>query len=103
MRAEPYWRFLDTEFDFRRNDRSTPARRAAHDTVRRARELCARGTFAGGLQVQAGDAVFFRSLKADGSIDSRALHGSCPNTGDKWVLSKFVRVAPLSETVRKGL
>ena len=80
-----------------------PARRAAHDTVRRARELCARGTFAGGLQVQAGDAVFFRSLRPNGTIETRALHASCANCGPKWVLSKFARTAPLDERARAEL
>mmetsp|Transcript_91553 Transcript_91553/g.261675 ORF Transcript_91553/g.261675 Transcript_91553/m.261675 type:complete len:375 (+) Transcript_91553:694-1818(+) len=80
---QPYWRFLDTDFDYRKSDRDTPAKEAAWQVIARARELCDRGTMANGLEVEEGDAVFFKSLHPDGSIDTRAIHASCPNTGDK--------------------
>ena len=68
--------------------------------VQRARELCEADGMTSAVggeldDVEAGDALFFRSTRLDGSIETRSIHASCPNTGDKWVLSKFFRVHPL--------
>jgi hypothetical protein len=52
QKAQPYWRFLDTNFDWRHNPRDTPEKEAAHQVVQRARDLCDSGSFAGGLQVR---------------------------------------------------
>ena len=35
--------------------------------------------------------------------DPRALHASCGGTGEKWVLAKFLRAAPLSAGDRAEL
>ena len=72
--------------------------------VQRAKELCeadGMATAVGGEvgEVKAGAALFFRSTRLDGSIETRSIHTSCPNTGDKWVLSKFFRVRPLKSTL----
>jgi prolyl 4-hydroxylase len=41
-----------------------------------------------------GDALLFYSLKSDGSLDPKSLHGSCPTTkGTKWSATKWIRVS----------
>uniref|UniRef100_A0A061S0K5 procollagen-proline 4-dioxygenase n=1 Tax=Tetraselmis sp. GSL018 TaxID=582737 RepID=A0A061S0K5_9CHLO len=50
-----------------------------------------------GLSVKAtkGDAVLFYSIKPDGSLDPRSLHGSCPTfRGEKWSATKWLRAGP---------
>lgn len=47
-----------------------------------------------GLAVKAvkGDAVIFYSIKPDGVLDKRSLHGSCPTfAGEKWSATKWIR------------
>jgi hypothetical protein len=52
QQPQPYWRFIDTAFDWQQSDRSTPAKEAAFQTVQRGRDLCEKGSFAGGLKVR---------------------------------------------------
>lgn len=47
------------------------------------------------IRAAAGDAVAWRNVRADGSPDPRALHaGRPPASGEKWVLSKWIRGKP---------
>ena len=48
-----------------------------------------------GHRGRTGDALIFRSVDAAGAADPRSLHaGRPPTTGEKWVLSQFIRDRP---------
>ena len=43
-----------------------------------------------------GDALFFWNVQTDGSLDRQTLHaGLPPTTGEKWLLSQWVRNKPV--------
>mmetsp|Transcript_29678 Transcript_29678/g.76194 ORF Transcript_29678/g.76194 Transcript_29678/m.76194 type:complete len:377 (+) Transcript_29678:154-1284(+) len=51
---------------------------------------CARRGVA--VKAVAGDAVVFYSIKPDGELDRKSLHGSCPTyEGEKWSATKWIR------------
>ncbi len=48
-----------------------------------------------GAPARAGDALLFYNLRADGSLDPRAMHAGCPVLGGvKWTATKWLHAAP---------
>ncbi len=53
-------------------------------------ECASRGAF---VRPRRGDAILFFSLKPDGQMDEKSLHGGCPVIrGSKWSATKWMRV-----------
>ena len=99
---EPYWRFTSKEHDHVGSKRETRDKDGAWRIHERAEKICSTDAW-DHIRVEAGDVAFFRSAGPDLAIDVRALHASCPNTGIKKVLSKFVHASPLSAGERFAL
>lgn len=98
--AEPYWRFVQKSLDHSGSARATPSQEAAWRIHERAEAICRADPWKESAALRPGDALLFRSADAAGTVDHRAIHASCTNTGPKMVLSKFMHRFPLSDEER---